>query len=437
MKKVWMICCCVLLTACTASSSSKEEPQEPQNEQREDITYANTFWGAGNQNGFYRITTQEDEEGNTIHNLQYVDYQSKKELYLCDKPECHHKDTSCTSFVKDAPTARLFLDGDHLYLIKEEFAQSNEISGNDDLGFQISGGNRIPSILQMDLDGKNQKELFQLEEGYQFDSSCIAIADHTLYIQVEKSEYVKMQDGSMTGITTEKKLYAINLQTASYEAVMDLNYEYLEAAQGRQLIFSKTNFKADIDQLLQNKKYEAYQNAFLDTTKSYYSYDIDHKKRGKEVQAASGDAHYEQGSLYGIKDQQLWKTDMSSEESVVLATFPNDQSHSIAYSKDGYLMIDHWEKVYLNAAYLSSSIFNLQEQRLSPFTLTMKDPKAPFTILGESRDQYFMVYDHDGHMEDTWAGTKQYTIDKEYDGLIDKDAFWQSSNVFTPIERVK
>lgn len=45
----------------------------------------------------------------------------------------------------------------------------------------------------MDLDGKNRKVIWQLNENETFDISAIVVGDNKIYIPVEKKKYMRLQ----------------------------------------------------------------------------------------------------------------------------------------------------------------------------------------------------------------------------------------------------
>ena len=49
----------------------------------------------GRRRGFYSVVSNEDQS----KNLMYIDYASKKQVYLCDQPNCTHDSEQCNSWI--------------------------------------------------------------------------------------------------------------------------------------------------------------------------------------------------------------------------------------------------------------------------------------------------------------------------------------------------
>ncbi len=125
------------LTACSNTDiPNKKESNEQaimeevqENIQDKDIKmlHNNSFGLAcGSKDGYYSIYNNEDG----MTNIMYIDYKTKKQIYLCDKSECNHDNEKCTSFIdfKYAAMEKMLLcDDKYLYLITSEYNNTNGI----------------------------------------------------------------------------------------------------------------------------------------------------------------------------------------------------------------------------------------------------------------------------------------------------------------------
>ena len=59
--------------------------------------------------GYYYINNED--------NIKYFDYLAKKEIYLCNKPNCKHDTEECSSYLDATKSNNLFVYNDFLYLI--------------------------------------------------------------------------------------------------------------------------------------------------------------------------------------------------------------------------------------------------------------------------------------------------------------------------------
>lgn len=425
MKKMICFVSFMLLAGCSTHTEN-ETPVETIKE-KGDAKFINMYEGADATDGFYHLVLRDTEDGFPITNILYYDYQSKKEIYVCDKPECKHTDTSCSSFVEGSALAnQVFVDGEHLYLIQNEGA----IVSFGDSGQKVSS-----SIQQMDLDGKNKKLLYTLDEGYAFDTNNLVLADHIAYMQVIKTEYVAMNGGE-SGITTDKKLYGINLTSGKHHEVCDMKFKSLEGADESFLMIRTLSFQEDMDQLLKDQNYEAYSNAFLSATTSYQTFDINHSSWGESIPIEDVAAVYDKGYLYEIDaTNQVLQTSIETLEKRVVTQLSNEANYSISFIRDGYMRIDAFEKEVNNAAFsfLDSYSLHIENSVLEKSTIYKKNQKSPVKFLAEYDGSYLMNYDHDGQVVDKWAGTQQFETEKEYIGFINKADFWSSNPTFQPI----
>lgn len=88
--------------------------------------------GDGCATGYYYLTQRPDAS----FNIKYIDYASYTEVYLCDRPECEHKDESCTSWRPYAGSQGCAIPiGENLYILfyGSQFAQDFERYGSDAL----------------------------------------------------------------------------------------------------------------------------------------------------------------------------------------------------------------------------------------------------------------------------------------------------------------
>ena len=155
-KKVIAGLVCCVLVGCQGGTDKKSGTGDTQSPQ--DIVMKKLYNGDGNENGLYHIASRE-VDGNMYTNIYYYDYASKKEIYLCDKPECKHIDESCTSYVENGLNAYLFLHGKYVYILSNEQAGFSMDDGSD-----TNEHKEGAKLLRMDTDGKNKKKYapFQL-----------------------------------------------------------------------------------------------------------------------------------------------------------------------------------------------------------------------------------------------------------------------------------
>lgn len=166
--------------------------------------------------GYYYIN-----EGDNGRNIKYFDYSAKKEIYLCNKPNCKHNTEECSSYLDISETNDLFVYNNYLYLISGT-GSSVTISatiGEDGTSTTQTGG-QTPIIYRMNLDGTNKTKLFECPSGVELTSSFI-FEGNNLYTFFLKSKTIENAKSSYTSMETNRDLVKINLETKKYEEIFD------------------------------------------------------------------------------------------------------------------------------------------------------------------------------------------------------------------------
>ena len=166
--------------------------------------------------GYYYIN-----DGDNGNNIKYFDYSAKKEIYLCNKPNCKHDTKECSSYLDIAEANDLFVYNNYLYLISGSGSTTIMSATMGEEGTSISeGGGKTPSIYRMNLDGTNKTKLFECPSGVELSSSFI-FEGNNLYTFFSKNKTVELSKNSYTSIETDRELVKINLETKKYEELLD------------------------------------------------------------------------------------------------------------------------------------------------------------------------------------------------------------------------
>lgn len=166
--------------------------------------------------GYYYIN-----DGDDGNNIKYFDYSAKKEIYLCNKPNCKHNTKECSSYLDIAEANDLFVYNNYLYLISGSGSTTIMSATMGEEGTSISeGGGKTPSIYRMNLDGTNKTKLFECPSGVELGSSFI-FEGNNLYTFFSKNKTVELSKNSYTSIETDRELVKINLETKKYEELLD------------------------------------------------------------------------------------------------------------------------------------------------------------------------------------------------------------------------
>lgn len=427
MLKKWIILlCCLLISGCTSKQEKPvDQTTRPESqEQKKDLVYKKLFFGDGNDMGFYHIVMNEISERGG-YNILYYDYSTKKEIYLCDKPQCSHEDKTCTSYLETTGTT-LFLNGNHLYLLTTENAV---FMGENPETLSPS------ALYYMDLDGKNRKKLCDLPSGYSYSDNRLTLDAHYLYLPLQKSENIQIQENSYMQSVTDAAIFCVDLKNGETLRFKDNKDQNIIAVQDRFLIFSQYNYEQDPQQLLNEQRFEEYDHVMKYAQLSYYAYDLDKKEVIWVLPSPASQLFtYYNNHFYYIEGYHLHAVNVENEEDHIVVSLPESHHYDITEIQDGYIMISAWEKD--ENRYVTSYCWNINESQLKEMTLKTSEPIQEVTIYSEYKDYYFVYYDHQQHMEKTWAGTDQYTMDKMYVGLIKKNDFWNNIGTYETFDTI-
>lgn len=431
MKKISILLCCIaLLAGCSgkAQSTAKKTPGKQQSHSAANEQLQLKKWmlrsisqGDGSEQGFYRMKSIDNGDGNIYSNILYTDYESKKEVYLCDKPECKHNDDTCTSYFAGLDmVTQLIVHKDHVYLITNEDTTVNEKNERVTMPARI---------LQMDLDGKNRRELCQMKSGYEFSYEDMAAAGNILYVPVEKKENVSTgseQMSSVVQVVREKSLYAIQLDSGDYKAVADLKNKSILGTMGHDLVVNAYAYEENPEKLLDKGDFSGYERVSQNAKVSYERINADTGKVEKSIKAdADLLGVYENGFVYYTDNSgMLKKLDMKTGKTDDLKQL-DDPMSTLMYADEQHLFLYVKDKEY---------VYSLKDNLITPFTLKMRDTQEPIRLLGETKESYYVIYDQTGEVKRTWAGTDQYEASEYSYGLINKQDYWNSKADYIPVD---
>lgn len=426
LKKLSICLSCLLLFACqSATQEEKKETKQPQSNTTE-LRFVHMFQGDGNEQGFYHVATR--NIGNeSCKNIYYFDYASKKEIFLCDKPECKHDDASCSSYLDPYSLDKfLFVSGSHIYFIQ-----------NDSYAFSLDNKDKAggTTITQIDLDGKNHKILARLPEGFTFTSNNMICNEQYAYLNLEKDEDKEMANGNYMRITMEKKLYRVDLTNGEVKEITDFRGMDMIGVDGTNIILSKAIYPKDPDEYIKQGDFEGYDQMMISAKNVYSTYDTSKNTFGKEWDIDSQEyCTYSQGYLYYMNQNTLHRVSMKDGKNEKVAQLNSQNSYTISSIWDDVIYIGGWQEG--NTTQSITYAYHMDTKEVKEFTLYTNKPRIPVEIYAETKDQYFVYYDHDQHIEKTWAGTDQYTLDQAYYGLINKQDYWNNQSNYETFKTV-
>jgi len=182
-------------------------------ESKGEMKYISNVLPSDYKNGYFYIKNNEERE-----NVMYFDYDSKKEVYVCNKPNCKHDSESCSSYSDFTEANELFYYNDALYFLNSS-ASGESISITAD-GIVSDTTGSPSTIYKMNLDGTEKEKLFDSPSGTKL-SMPFVLKGNVLYGYLEKSKVEEGSGHTFTTTVTERKLVSVNLSTGKYEELSD------------------------------------------------------------------------------------------------------------------------------------------------------------------------------------------------------------------------
>lgn len=277
MKKILcVLSVCLLLAGCSQQATNKNKMDDKQASLSVDegtLQYLNAARGNGNENGYYRISDLIEKKDNVYSNIRYFDFASKKEIVLCNKPECKHDNDSCNAYISmnENNNPMLFVQGDYLYLFKRDMSSSS-VAFDTEGKIDTVGANE--GVLErMDLDGNNRKVIATWND--ETIPNDFAYNNHYLYMRMD---IAAQKEGSGNKISYNKESYIqqIDLETGKKKKLLDASDLQLLGVYKNKLLFMKYYYDKDPNSLLDddNAYIANIQNAKVEIT----SYDPISKK---------------------------------------------------------------------------------------------------------------------------------------------------------------
>lgn len=183
------------------------------------------YYGVGTAEGYYML---KNNYSTNTENITYIDYATRKHVYLCSSLNCTHEDDSCPSFVPFNGAMRsLMVVGDKLVLVYD---------GNS-YYFDELGDLAYPHIDVMDKNGANRKTIAQFKDE-EFLSTEFLADDSKLYFQKQISR--EQEDGAYY---SEAQLMSLDIYTGATEELFAFeDGDYILGAVGSEVLFvSQTN----------------------------------------------------------------------------------------------------------------------------------------------------------------------------------------------------
>ncbi len=382
--------------------------------------------------GYYYISNEDESS-----NIKYFDYSAKKEIYLCNKPNCKHNTKECSSYLDSSETYEMFVYKDYIYLISASGSTQTFSATISDSGETVmEQGTNTPKIYRMNLDGTNKTKLFECPTGTEIDSTYI-LEGNNLYTFFLKSKSVETGKNAITSVETGRTLVKINLSSGKYEELFDSKDRSIIGVYKNNIVFEEIVYKENPDDYSNDDK--GYINNYNKSTKKINLFNLstnseteiykDICKNMEDIQSANGKVYY-----IGSKGKKIEYIDLETKQKQTLVNLTKTGAsiNGIHDNKLQYLYYSGNEGKVSKAYYI-----DLETKENKEFKLLDKN-KYLINILAQNDKYYFVEKGYEfGKEYTTWAGTKQKDIEKTNYALIRKEDYWNSNPKYIDMKNTK
>ena len=393
--------------------------------------------------GYYYITEESAELSKDLwgRHIMYMDFATKKEVYLCNEPGCKHKDKNCTSVLAEEEFGSdylLFALNDRLWLVSKDQDEENTIS--TDMYFDeeegISLKQKLPTVIySMNRDGSDRKKEYSFEQDVTVDQVVLCDGEN-IYLAAKKVNTISEKQTTWH-TATERELVRFRTEDSTMETVCSLQSDdkirwYVDGCCGDKVILRGTKYNQNLsvqeEMALENEEYWKYAN---DSSEIYASlnpangsikkiYTIKNDPDSLTSTALLG------GFLYVSKEKEgtIQKVDLKTGEVKKLADL---KQNCIDGTMSDKLRCCAWDHTKPHIYFVD---INMGE--VSHCTLVNQCNGWGLEIKGDTEDQVLLVYDFDATEDKEEKGV--WEISRYQYGLIDKKDLYKNIGNYQKIE---
>ena len=244
------------------------------------------------KDGMYYVYQYGRGSGEWWPGIKYVDYKACKEVFLCNKLNCDHKNFNCTAVlpkeIRDGVSSDqclLFGDENYLYLLMQ-LPYSNRGSSTTEyvasgweatLEEQHSLPDYPPTIYRMKKDGTGREKIYEFDSGISVEPVIFSDGKY-LYINTIKTK--ETTEGNTTYSSCyDCQIVRLDIEEKSIEKVLELNSEQnIVGCNGRDVILRETQFDRDISTEFKYTNEEEYEKMYQKSQEIYSCHNIDSGK---------------------------------------------------------------------------------------------------------------------------------------------------------------
>lgn len=435
------------LTACGTdrqeSSKSSEVSSEPGGTQQQTVSneltllcddsssFSNHF---GTESGFYYFTESNKiaDKLSGMH-LMYIDYATKKEVFLCSDSGCLHDSEQCSSvYAQDefGTDSLPFVWGDALYVLSRDYDTDGNTSFNFGEGATTPEAKKV-NLYRMNLDGSSRQKIYTFSDDITTEKLVFGDGDNLWFVtkklqtQSEKAgDYTTSTDRNLSkySISENKIIDTISLDFG------DNIYQTVVGASGGTFVLNGVAYpdgmsEADVMKLSDEEWKEICKNS----STIYSSLDVRSKNK-KEIYCIDSSGMQ---STCSVKDGVLFVSDCG-DSGIVKINLASGKKTKFANLAQNYIYFSLADTLCcLDTGKTDDTTLYFADMKTGEIyhsTLTNKSLGWQLDVLADTDDQVLVVYDYDA----TENGD-QYTINAYKYALISKDDLYNSKANYSPI----
>lgn len=454
-KKLWktslgaVLAGCLLLTGCAGKKEeapildekqidSKVEQIDSEVEHTLGIRPVSTSSSYSTDTGYYYLSQDivPEVDGMLGTTILYVDYATKQEVFLCNKPNCSHQDGSCQAVLADGYIEHvLFGDGNYIYTLASNGDSSRSMAtvsaGGDDGGFLSPSGamseEQPPTLTRRLPDGSGEEIWYTFPSGVTVEDQLFADENHIYAIQKTISSKQEVS-GFISFVADNRKLVSIDRNTKQAQEAVSLPIDdKILGAFGNCLILERIQYQQELsaEEMMDDDIWKA---AYEQADCMIYTLDIAtgeekelYRCKGEDNHSvlANGQMVYVCNSMQKVLQQINAE---SGETKTILQgnSFMTEKYHNLTEILGDILLCNSSNG---GGEGFTLYMISISDGSITPSTL-VNSTGNPIDILAQSETQLYVCYDFITKTEHIdWAGVDQESIVSSSYGLIRKEDF--------------
>lgn len=432
-----------------AGCSEKSNQTDGEGDNAKDVDFSivnERGLNCSNEKGYYYIGEDSIPLKNASvgYRMMYMDYETKKEIYLCNRPGCEHDSENCPAVFSDQeilPGSSLFYYDGYLYLFAHDQDQSGGWSiDHNESSDAMDGDNTAfvstpASLYRMNPDGTDRKKVYTFDEALSLEDLVMASGD-SLYFITKKVSSKEVDDQTTYFASSERELVRLGLRDWKIREVCELDTDAsIIGAFGNHLVMQQTIFDhelSDKEMMDDNQYIDAYQ-------KSYASFAVLNITDGKTEEVAK--AENKKINTYEVAGDCLYlstegenKIEQINLQTKKKRTLAETADSCIDEAYDDVLRCSSWSAEDGEKTDFTMCFVNLQDGSIEKSGLKMTSMEGDIQIRAELADQFLVLYDYDAKKDPMYEG--QYNLNGAKYALISKKDLYTGKSNYQTIDLI-